>query len=259
MKLFAFTLDLEADYAGLVDEYEIFGDTSGIEKVLSTLSSLGVKITVFTVCEILEKYPHIIELFEKYECEFEPHSYSHDLNNSDSEFEIIQARKAYNKYFKREPRGYRAPRGIISDSGIKHLEKNGFCYDSSIFPSYFPNPFRYLFCNKEVHYYKNSGIMEIPFTSVTPFRLTLSLSYIKLFGLSFFTKPPLPEIVCFDSHLHDLIQNRESYSKLPLLWKLIYYRNKDRGLDICVQFLERVKQNGFKFCYMSEIYDLHKK
>jgi len=259
LKLFAFTLDLEADYGGVVNQYEIFKELNKIEEVLSKLSSLGVKITVFTVGEIFELFPDIIKIFEKYNCEFEPHSYSHNFNSPDSEYEIEKTKMAYFDYFKKYPIGYRAPRGKISDAGIKLLEKHGFLYDSSIFPSYFPNPFRYLFSNKQIHYFGDSKIMEIPFTSVTPFRLTLSISYIKLLGVNFFRKLSLPDVVCFGSHLHDFIHNENSFNKLPLFWKLIYSRNKLNGIDCCIKFLKHVKQQGYKFCYMSEIYNLHKR
>ncbi|MEM3101506.1 MAG: polysaccharide deacetylase family protein [Candidatus Nitrosotenuis sp.] len=257
MKLFAFTLDLEADYGGVVNQYEIFKDLANIDDVLSKLNDLGVRITVFVVGEILELFPETIKIFEKYNCEFEPHSYSHDFNNPDSESEIEKSKLAYFNYFKRYPAGYRAPRGKISESGIKLLEKHGFLYDSSIFPSYFPNPFRYLFSNRKIHYYGNSKIVEIPLTSVSPIRITLSASFIKLFGVNLFKKLSLPNIICFDSHLHDFIINEDSFGKLPLFQKLLYNRNKYRGFDLCIEFIEHVKEQGYKFCYMSEIHEAY--
>jgi len=256
MKLLAFTLDLEADYGGVVNQYRIFKEPEKVENLLSDLDSLGVKITVFVVGEILELFPDIVKIFEKYNCEFEPHSYSHNFESPDSEEEIKKARDVYLAYFKKYPKGYRAPRGKISDSGIKNLEKHGFLYDSSIFPSYFPNPFRHLFSNRKIHYYKNSNIVEIPLTSVSPFRITLSISFIKLLGISFFKKITLPDFICLDSHLHDFIISEDSFSKLPLFQKFIYSRNKYRGIELCMKFLEYVKDQGYKFCYMSEIYEL---
>lgn len=259
MKYFAFTIDLEPDYAGVINEHHILKDPVKIEEILSALNSLGIKITAFTVGKMFEQFPETIEIFEKYNCEFEPHSYSHNFNNPDSEYEIEKAQIAYFTYFKKDPKGYRAPRGKISDAGIKLLEKHGFLYDSSIFPSYFPNPFRYLFSNKQIHYFGDSKILEIPFTSVTPFRLTLSISYIKLLGINFFLSTPLPDVICFGSHLHDFIHNENSFAMLPFFWKLIYTRNKFKGIDYCIKFLEHVKQKGYQFCYMSEIYELHKR
>lgn len=259
LKLFAFTIDLEADYAGLVGNYEIFKDLDNIEKILLAFKSLDVKITIFTVGEIFDLFPHVIKLFEKYNCEFEAHSYSHNFDTPDSETEIEKARSAYLNYFNRNPVGYRAPRGKISDAGITFLEKYGFSYDSSIFPSYFPDPFKYLFSKKEVHYYKDSNIMEIPFTSLSPFRFPLSISYIKLIGLNFYKKLSLPNVLCFGSHLHDFIISEESYKKLPSIWKFIYSRNKYNGIDLCMNFLNHIKGKDYKFCYVSEIYESHKR
>lgn len=269
MKLFAFTLDLEPDYAGNVDQnkatevYEVFKDLDKIEKVLSILNSLGVKITVFTVGQLFELYPDLIKLLEKYNCEFEAHSYSHNTSIADSAEEIEKVKSAYFNCFGKYPTGYRAPQGRISYSGIKNLEKHGFLYDSSIFPSYYPNPFKYLFNNRQIHYYGDSKIMEIPLTSITPFRLTLSISYIKLLGVDFYIRlcqlfDP-PELICFSSHLHDFIFNENSYNKLSPFWKSIFARNKYRGIDYCVKFLEFIKQEGYQFCYMSEVYDAYKK
>lgn len=259
MKLFAFTIDLEADYGGVVNQYEIFKEPNKIEEVLSALNSLDVKITVFTVGEIFELFPDIIKIFEKYNCEFEVHSNSHNLNYPDSESEIENAKKGYFNYFNKYPIGYRAPQGRISSQGIKLLEKHGYLYDSSIFPSYFPNPFLYLFSKRHIHFFGNSNIMEIPLTSISPLRLTLSISYMKLFGVNFFTKLSFPDVICFDSHLHDFIHNEKSFNTLPLFWKIIYSRNKYNGIDYCKKFLNQIKQEGFRFCYMSEIYKLHKK
>lgn len=259
LKLFAFTMDLEYEYHGVIDEYKIFEGLHKIEEVLSILSSHDVKITVFVVGEIFERHPEVIRLFEKYDCEFEAHSYTHDFDEPDSEAEIVNARKAYFNYFKSDPKGYRAPRGKITDSGVAHLKRQGFLYDSSIFPSYFPNPFRYLLKNKKIHYYKDTGIMEIPISTVSPVRLTLSISYIKLLGINFFLRQSMPDVICFDTHLHDLIVDESSFKKLPFIWKLIYSRNKHSGTEFCVKFLEHIRQSGYQFCYMSELYNLHKK
>lgn len=262
MNFFAFTIDLEPDYAGCVDQYEIFKEKKRIEEILLILNSFDVKITVFVVGKVFELFPKIVELFEKYGCEFESHSYFHNSFNPNSDSEIEMAKKAYFNYFKKFPMGYRAPQGRISKIDIKSLEKHGFLYDSSIFPSYYPNPFRYLFCKKRIHYVRGSNIMEIPFTSITSFRLTLSLSYMKLLGidvyfelLRFFS---LPNVICFGTHLHDFIVNENSYSKLSYFWKFVYGRNKYSGTDYCIKFLKYIKRIGYHFCFMSEIYNKYK-
>ncbi len=263
LKKFAFTLDLEPEYAGNTYQYEIFKEPAKIDEFLSIMYDCGVKITVFTVGEIFERFPEIIEIFEKYDCEFEAHSYSHSLTAPDSDEEIEKSKSAYYNYFNKYPKGYRAPQGRITDSGIRSLEKNGFLYDSSIFPSYYPNPFKYLLCKRGIHYSNNSEIMEIPLTSITPLRLSLSISYIKLLGIDFIIKLcqvfKIPDTICFNAHLHDFIVNENSYSKLSPFWKFIFGRNKYKGIDYCVQFMEYIKKRGYRFCYMSEVYELNNK
>lgn len=262
MKLFAFTIDLETDYAGCTDDYSIFKDLKQIESVLDLLSSFNVKITVFTVGSIFETFPEVIKLFENYNCEFEAHSYSHDFMRPDSEKEIKKSREAFFNYFKEYPRGYRAPRGNISSDGIKMLEKHGFLYDSSITPAFFPNPFRYLFHKKQIHYLDGTNIMEIPITPVSPLRLTLSISYIKMIGIDLYIKlsdlTEMPDTLCFNSHLHDFIIKENSLNKLFPLWRLLYGINKYKGMEFCEKYLEFIQKKGYRFCYMSEIYNLHK-
>lgn len=263
MKFLAFTLDLESDYAGQVNQYEIFKYPAKIEEVLARLHLLNVKITVFVVGEILEKYPHIVKLFKKYGCEFEVHSYSHKKDKVSLDEEIERAQLAYYNYFKQYPKGYRAPQGRISKEVIKLLEKKNFLYDSSIFPSYYPNPLRYLLRNKNIHCVKDSSIVEIPLTAVTPFRFTLSLSYIKLLGMRFYSNLfrffNLPNFICFNVHLHDFIVVEDSYRRLPLFWKFVYGRNKFSGTNYCIRFLKYIKEQGYRFCFMSEVYDRYKK
>lgn len=261
-KLFAFTLDLEAEYTCSVDGYELFKDYAGIEKILSMLWSHGVKTTVFLPGIIIEQFPDVIKIFEKYGCEFEAHSYSHDCGKPDTKDEIEKSREVYFEYFGRYPTGYRAPQGRISSSGIKALEEQGFLYDSSVFPSYFPNPFKYLFCRRDIHYYRDSKLMEIPLTSITPFRLTLNIGYIKLFGIDFYIKLcelfSMPDTICINSHLHDFIHSEVSFGKLSPAWQFIFGRNKHMGMEYSVKFLEFIRQKGYRFCYMSEIFNLYK-
>ncbi len=259
MKTLAFTLDLEPDHAGLVGGYRIFENTKEIEQIIGRLDSLGVKITLFVVGEIFEKYPHIIKIFEKFNCEFEAHSYTHNVNHPDLEDEISKSRKAYFNYFGKYPIGYRVPQGRVTHKTLGQLKKYDFLYDSSVFPSYYPNPFRYLFCKRDIHHTGDTNMVEIPFTSITPLRLTLSLSYLKLLGIRFFLVSSrlfgLPENICFNTHLHDFVVNEECFRRLPRFWKFVYGRNKFQGLDFCTEFLKYIKVQGYSFKYMSELYE----
>ncbi len=258
-KQFAFTLDLEAAVSGVLErEYTLFEAPDTIRRLLDLLKEEQVKPTIFVVGEIFERYPGIIRLFQEYECEFHCHSYSHDPACPDSEEEISKVKELYAGYFNEEPLGYRAPQGKISEAGIEALTKHGYGFDSSVVPSYYPNPFKYLFKNRHIHWHKGFNLVEIPLTSISPFRLTLSISYIKLLGygvyrwlLKLFR---VPRTIVFCSHLHDFFLSDEEMQKLPPFWKMIYSRNRGRGLELLRRIIVEFKQRDYEFVSMSEIY-----
>lgn len=260
MKLqFALTLDLESAVSGVLSrEYDIFQNPAPIEELLAWLRQEGVKPSVFVVGEIFETYPRIIGLFEKYGCEFHCHSYSHDPAAADSEEEIVRVKALYTDFFKREPLGYRAPQGRITHQGIKSLEKHGFKFDSSLVPSYYPNPLKYLFKNRRVHRCKDSNIVEIPLTSISPFRLSFGISYIKLLGLSTYrfllNVFKIPDTVVFCCHLHDFFLTEAAFDRLPRFWKIIYGRSRHRGITFLKKIIDDFKQRGYAFVWMSDIY-----
>jgi len=257
LKKFIFTLDLEADHASFADQYNIFKDKASIHKVLRAISDRGVPITVFVVGKVIEDYPEIIEIFTKFNSEFQLHSYSHRKDLPDSSQEIEQGIEAFTKYFGSPPEGYRAPCGLISNEGMNRLKQYGFIYDSSIFPSWYPNPFKYLGKSNQPYIDKSSNLLEIPFTTFGPARLVLSASYLKLLGFNTFNIYSkifdLPNIICFDSHLHDYLSPETTFKELPLFWQIIFSRNRKSGLDLTKKFFDLLESKDFKFCKMSEV------
>ncbi len=259
---FAFTLDLESDYASLLPDVRsrILENPARVREVLGALGGEGIRGTAFVVGQVIESYPRIIDAFLEHKWEFELHSYSHDTSKPDAADELAKGRAAFVRRFGREPIGYRAPQGRISREGIARLVDAGFSYDASTFPSYFPNPFRYLAMPRDPHFWEVDAtrrLLEIPFTSITPFRFTLSTSYIKLLGPGFYRfaarRFGLPGVICFDSHLHDFIVEEDSYRELPPFWRFIYGRNKHRGLEVTTGLLDLVRREGYEFRYLSEV------
>lgn len=259
-RLFCMTLDLEADFSGaLQDEYSLFQRPERIGQLLDLLQEMGVKLSAFVVGELLEKFPEVIEQFERRAAEFHCHSYSHDPAATDSEEEIRLCRDAHMRRFEAPPLGYRAPDGRISPEGIRNLEKHGFKFDSSIFPSYYPNPFKYLFRRSSVHRVKDTNMVEIPNTPVSALRIMLSLSYIKLLGrrayFALLRRSRLPEAVIFGSHLHDFFTDKDALSRMPRFWRWVYGRNHDQGLPYLRETLEFFRDRGYDFVYISEVYE----
>ena len=258
-KQFALTLDLESDFSGaLQGEYSLLRQPERVESLLRCLQERDVRLSVFVVGELLEKFPQIIHLFEQYAVEFHGHSYSHDPAAPDAEAEIQKCRDIFVRYFGSPPLGYRAPDGRISPQGIKNLEKSGYKFDASIFPSYYPNPFKYLFHKSRVHVYPDSTLIEIPNTPVSPLRIMLSLSYVKLLGPGPFFRllrwSHLPKTVVFGSHLHDFFVDRSALERMPRFWQWIYGRNQEQGLAYLEKILEFFLQQDYDFLFMSQIY-----
>jgi peptidoglycan/xylan/chitin deacetylase (PgdA/CDA1 family) len=258
-RLFAMTLDLESDFSGALHrEYALLRQPQRVERLLGGLKERGVPLSAFVVGELLERFPELIELFVNYGTEFHCHSYGHDPEDTDSGAEIKRARDAYVQYFGSSPLGYRAPDGRISRDGIAQLGAHGFKFDASIFPSYYPNPFKYLFRRSQPHFFGDTQVVEIPNTPVSPLRIMLSLSYIKLLGIRPYIRllrwSRLPETAVFGSHLHDFFTDSEALSRMPRFWRMVYGRNRDRGLDFLDDILDFFQGEGYSFVTMSEVY-----
>ena len=257
-KYFAFTLDLESDHGGLLDkEHGSLESPERIEPLLEMLAEERVKLSVFVVGEVLQKFPRVIELFRRYGAEFHGHSYSHNPHAADSMEEIFKCKEVYERYFQAPPLGYRAPLGKISDQGIAHLEKAGFQFDASVFPSFFPNPFKYLFFPRKPHLYRNTSVVEIPNSSLTPLQLTFSISYIKLLGFRLYRTLmafwKIPDVLVFGCHLHDFLPHPQAIRRLPLFWRLIYSRNRMKGMEYTRRLIRLFREKGYTFVYMSQI------
>jgi len=179
------TLDLEPDHAGYSPEaYECWQEEKLLD-LLKLLKKYNIRLSIFVVTKSLKGHQRQINLFKNYRCEFYLHSHSHNLKYPDTMGEIKRGKKEFKKYFGKYPRGYRAPGGLISEKGLNYLNKEGFLFDSSVIPSFWP---KFSFFLKPSRPYKDtaSGIFEIPFSVVSPFRLVIALSWIKLFGLSLY-------------------------------------------------------------------------
>jgi hypothetical protein len=259
-KQLCITIDLESDFAGIVPESYESCDVEGLHPFFEFVKKYDVKLTVFVVGRVLEMKLPIIKELEELGAEFALHSYSHDIICPDNSAEIARGKKAFKKYFGVYPEGYRAPQGRISREGMHRLEMEGFKYDASVFPSFWPS-IKYFFYPRHPYMPKGNTIVEFPFATF-PFGLIISLSWIKLLGwplfrffLSIF---PPPKIFVFDSHFHDYNPSDASYNKLSLLWKFIYGRNYKKGIPLFEKFFQYMKKKGYESTRISEVYDSYR-
>lgn len=251
------TLDLEPDHAGRAPESFDAWAEDKVDIFLRLLTRYNAKLTAFVVAETLEKRPETIKQLLQFGTEFHLHSHTHDLEEYDAIREIYRGKEVYERFFKQSPKGYRAPEGRISEEGWRVLNKEGFLFDASIYPSFLPK-ISYFHYPREPFNHLRSGLLEFPYATVTPLRLVVSLSWIKLLGWKFYRplleRFSLPHVLVFNLHLHDL-WSLPAYDKLPLFWKIVYARNRDRGLEFLDHFLSFIAGKGCRFSTISAVAD----
>jgi len=120
-------------------EIEPFEGAKQLDNILDIFKKYQAKATLFVTGEVLEHYP---DLVKKWANNFEIgcHNYYHvSLDKVDvlgAEKQIKDFIDLYKNIFNRMPKGFRAPRNIITNEHIDILERYGFLYDSSVLPRY---------------------------------------------------------------------------------------------------------------------------
>jgi peptidoglycan/xylan/chitin deacetylase (PgdA/CDA1 family) len=243
------TLDLEADYGGRLDPTYAAWNEAGVDRLLELLGGFGARLTVFAVGESLTARPAVIERFLKAGAEFHLHSHTHSLSAPDSLEEIQRGAAAFAEVLGRRPRGYRAPEGRISPAGWARLEAEGFEFDSSVFPSFWPAP-RYVLYRPRPFRPKGRRLWELPISTLSPLRFIVSLSFMKLLGWGFYEtlleNASWPEPLVFDMHLHDVFAP-ESYARLGGVWRTIYRHHRHDGMAILTSFLGLLSRRNARF------------
>jgi peptidoglycan/xylan/chitin deacetylase (PgdA/CDA1 family) len=249
------TLDLEPDHAGRAAPRYDGWQPARVAELLALLRRYHAPLTVFAVGVSLRAQPATIALLRDAGAEFHLHSHSHDLQNPDSLDEIRAGKAAFRAVFGRAPEGYRAPEGRISVEGWRRLESEGFSFDSSIFPSFWPRP-RYLRFRPAPFRPLGTSLLELPISTLTPARLICSLSFFKLLGWGLYRplleKGALPEPLVFDMHLHDLWP-LPAFDELPRHWRFVYSRNHGRGMALLEAFLDVLARRGYSFTTLGSV------
>lgn len=258
-KLACVTLDFEKDYGDRVNEFNILSSCrSEIDDLGRLFRRLGVPVSGFIRTDLLTDYPEcfpvLTNLLQDYHC----HSHTHNTKAFQSQEEIAASKATFEEYFGRRPLGYRAPQGVLHKGDIQLLKQHDFKFSSSIFPSYRPGKFNNLSMPTEPFLYEN-GIMELPFSVVPKLRYTISLSYLKLIGMPLnracVSLLGLPNVVVFDSHLHDFIVSRESFNKLPRRIRIAYGINKYSGMKYFEGFVQILRHHEYRLVTMTELYE----
>jgi peptidoglycan/xylan/chitin deacetylase (PgdA/CDA1 family) len=261
------TLDLEQDYGDILDipRYEGF---SQIAALVNLLRSRNIPLTCFVQGSIFYSHPFIIQQMQELNIEFELHGYYHlKPTKIEHEFEISKGIEAYTSYFNKTPLAYRSPSGIINNNMFGILSKYHLNIDSSIFPSLRPGGY-FNGLNKPIMPYllDNKLTVEFPISVCSKIiRIPITLSYLKLFGKSYFDilkLGKLPILINFDFHLHDLslltTYNDITFSQYNPIYQNIFrkiYLNNN-GLKILENIIDLFFTKGYEFLTLSDVYNL---
>ena len=254
------TLDVEEDYGDRVKEFNIYKDSiDKIEELKSLYDTLDVPVSAFITTNILDKYNKTVELIRWLAKDYHCHSHSHNTQNFDSKNEITTCFSKFKEHFGCEPLGYRAPQGVLHPGDTKLIADAGFLFSSSLFPSIRIGTFNNL-KSPQIPFFYDTGLLEIPLAVVNKIRLIVSLSYQKLLGGSIshilYKTFGLPDIIVYDSHLHDYILSEKSFAQLPPFMKSVYSVNKNSGKKILIDFVGYLKSEGYSFITMTELMSL---
>lgn len=253
-KKICFTLDLEQDY-GRINDYLSFANAP---KLIDLFKKYNLKLTVFATGKIIEEKPEIIKLFQNnLDCELQLHSYSHEINRrlslEEKKKDMEKAITAYKNRFGKNPQGYRAPCGNITQEEIGWLKEKGFLYDSSFIPTYRPGLFNNISAGDKPFFHSN-GLLEMPFSAFPYLKIPFSLSYLQLLGLpiaGFFIKKRRGPVI-FGFHLHNLAKAK-NINQIKPAYRLFYFRNQNNGLKILEKFIKIALKNGYQSVKMSEL------
>lgn len=257
-KLICYTLDLEPDFGGRINSYSSLYDISYFQEYIRKNK---IKLTTFAAGHIFKRKPDVIKKLLDVGSEIELHSYSHNLERSNEEWEIKKSKTAYINYFRKKPLGYRSPGGMITKRGFRTLAKEGFKYDSSIYPTLLPGRYNNLNFPIEPFYYKEFELVELPFSVVPKIRIPLAMGYLQSLGLGISNNMinifGLPNTIIFDFHMWNLYKP-SNVKNLPFKWKVLLARNLDKGMKIFQNLIKLFRRNGYKSITMKELYNISK-
>lgn len=258
-KLACITLDFEMDYGDRINDFNILKfNEKEIFNLAKVFLDLDIPISAFIRTDLLTNYSKSLDVIEKIAKDYHSHSHTHNVENFDNKQEISNSVSVFEKYFGYQPIGYRSPQGVLNNNDVKVIENCGFKFSSSVFPSFRPGKFNNLSIPISPFIYENN-IIELPFSVVPKLRYVISLTYLKLLGLRMnnilFSLFGLPNVIIFDSHLHDYIINEKSFNQLPVRLRLAWGRNKYSGVRYFKNFIKLLKGKKYKFITMTDLYN----
>jgi peptidoglycan/xylan/chitin deacetylase (PgdA/CDA1 family) len=231
-----------------------------MERILLFLDESDIKATFFVLGTFAEEYPEIIKKLKRADHEIGSHFYSHsnlyELNEKEIELGIKKSRKILGNL-----KGFRAPMYTMDMRTIRILEKNGFEYDSSVFPSViYPHPsVRKIEKNLRIRVLKKSGpynvdgITEIPLTVFPSYMgVPVTGTSIRLYGKIIAKLIPFfrGEVFVMNMHPFEFVENVPKPDGAPF-W---FSRNVGEkfGANL-MSIINSLKNHGAEFSLMGDL------
>jgi len=165
------------------------------EKILRLLKKRETTATFFILGWIADKCPSLIKEIAAQGHEIASHGYSHelvyDMEPDDFSEDIRRSKAVLEDLVNNQVTGYRAPSFSITKESLWALDilkKNGFKYDSSIFPLKFHDRYGFESCDTKPFSWPN-GLIEVPLSVYKIGNVTLPLGgggYFRLLPYAYF-------------------------------------------------------------------------
>jgi peptidoglycan/xylan/chitin deacetylase (PgdA/CDA1 family) len=255
------SIDMEPDLRDPSRRIRLLEDDARMQALTDLLRRERVPLTVFAVMSEARRYADRLNaLAAEATVEFGVHSFSHDVANPASDYEVRRAIETFGEVWNDRPAGYRSPNCLIDEKGIDSLMRGGFVYDSSIVPSLRIDGYGYnnlRFGRDPFRFEGPSGaILELPIACLGGIRLPLIFSYVKLFVLSSYRAAlrlfPLPDVVVTYFHPYDLYIE-DVAPNIPGWKRVAHRRNGRQALRLLERLIVELKARGYTFALMKDV------
>jgi peptidoglycan/xylan/chitin deacetylase (PgdA/CDA1 family) len=107
-----------------------------VPRILDLLARRGIPSTFFIPGHTIETYPDVCAMVADHGCEIGIHGYAHEMNGlqslDDERAAMARSIELVTNLTGRQPTGYRAPAGDLTNQTIELLLEHGLVYDSSL-------------------------------------------------------------------------------------------------------------------------------
>ena len=112
-KTICFTIDIEPDFGGLLNQEVYFGKND-LPRLIDTVKKYGIRSTAFVTGKTLEQNPEILDVLSDMRAEVEQHSYSHQIGHESKIKDMERGIEVHEKGLRQKAYG------IPSTSGPNH-------------------------------------------------------------------------------------------------------------------------------------------